>query len=117
MRNPVQLTKSGSGFVAGTVPLSKTASIAQIMGVADTTVALDVDVYVVVTQTNSAPSSLPASGFTYLGKLRAVIGSSFVLPLVGGSGGYQVTSQFAWVCCVFNDTGVAHQAWFYQDQE
>lgn len=113
MRNPVQITRSGAGVQASAVPLSKTASIAQLVGIADTTVALDVDVYLVMSVTQPTTTT----GGTWIGKIRAAANTIGVLPLVGGSGGVQVSSPNVWVVVSFNDTGTTHILAYYQDQE
>lgn len=113
MRNPIQLTKSGAGVVASPLSISPHASLAQIVGVADGTVALDVDVYIV--QSATAPSSI--TGATFIGKIRAPVNTTFVLPLIGNSGGIQISSPNVWVVVNFNDAGTGHQVVVYQDQE
>lgn len=113
MRNPIQLTKSGSGVVAGTLALTKTASIAQAVGIADGTVALDADIYLV--SSVNQPSSI--TGGDFIGKIRAPANTSFVLPFIGNSGGIQVSVPNVWVVVNFNDTGTTHQVVVYQDQE
>src|SRR5215831_8815051 len=99
MRNPFQITRSGAGVAAATNALSKTASLAQIIGIADTSVALDVDIYLVVSATQ--PSAI--TGGTFIGKIRGAVSTTPQLPLLGFSGGIQISSPNSWVVANFID--------------
>lgn len=110
MLYPIQLTVSGVGVVAAPRALPLSGSIGMIVGVADATVAMDAELYLVAS--TNAPTSV--TGGLLIAKMRSVANGTIVIPFVRG---LKYSSANLWLVTNFIDAGTGHQVLVYQDQE